>query len=281
MSYVDSIKEIAVYSFSWLKGNSIWKLYGALALAYFFLNIFTPDYFSTLFESEVPDITMAVFVALILIVATLATIYFSYVLLYEVFSTKFAKLKKLSLSTIFGLFVIQVLSVLAALFSVYELKWLTLLGAAIVLAVGAFLSGGYNVYITAVLSGLAALAFLIYSVVALRNGVRLFQASGLYLQGSGFQESLKQSWVKTSGKALKIFGMAVVSIVVAGVIAFVETALGLAAAFGDLIWDFLGVPLTPFSAFISAVLGPATVVVSTFFYVGIYCWLEGKKVKTK
>ncbi len=281
MSFGEVVWDIIRFAFSWLRDKEIWKFYAILGGLYFALNFISPEAFSSVFSFQASGIILSLLLLVVLLLVFVFILYFSYSLLYVVLKRRFPKLREYGVKTFVYLVVLQILVSLASIFSVYELKWLALLVVGIILAGAAFVSAS-NLFVAAPLGVIAALLFFVYIVVMIRNAVRLTAASGLFLEGKGMRESMWLSWLATSNKAMKIFVVFLISGAIGGAVTTVQVVVELLASVGDLVWNFLGLPIQPLSAIVIGIFAPAAVVIGTFFYVGIYAWLrESMRAKKK
>ena len=285
MTFFEDAKNVVEFSLSWTKDKRYWKYYAIFAVLYFVLNLFDGKTFASAFTFENGSGVILPFLVMFLVIAAFVlSLYFSYKLLCEIMSSRFSKVREFNVSTFIGLLINGVLGVLAALFSAFELKWLALLAVGLVLAGGAaFLLAGQNTILAIALGVLAGIALLGYGAILLRNFVRLSLSFGLYLQGSGIVESLKSSWGKTPGKALKIFGLFLVAGIVIWAIILAELLPQLVAGIADSVISLAGIPLKPFTAILAAIFSPAIVLIEQFAYVAIYELIVGKTstIKTK
>ncbi len=274
MTFVEALFNIVKYSVSWVTDKAYLKYYAILAVIYFFINLFDPSAFAKLFDFQATGIMLALFVVLLILLAYLALVYFSFKLLFKVMSAKYNGLREFNFSTFIGWIAVSILTALAALFSVFELKWLLLLLVAIIFGVGALLSIS-NIPVAVVLGAVAAIAGLLYLIIVIRNSMRLFPAFGFYLQGNGIRDSLSQSWVATAGKALLMLVIWIIEAAIVGLITVLEFLPQVFAGVADTVGSLLGVPIRPFSAVVAAIFSPASLIIQTFFMVGIYSWIKG------
>ncbi len=274
MTFANDITDLIKFAFSWVNEKSYWTLYLIFAVLYFFISLFDVTSFTQLFDFQTTGIMIAFAVVLLYLVVITLLVYFSLKLLFKVMPLKFSKVREFSISTVLGLIAIGILELLAAVFSVFELKWLVLLVIGIAFAIGAVLSMS-NTILAIALGILAALPLFLYFVIVMRNSMRLFAATGLYLEGGKILESLSVSWNMTCRKALKIFALVIVELAIIYAFTFVELVPQLLAGLGDMMFSFVGIPIRPLSALISAIFSPALVIIQTFFFVGIYAWIKG------
>ncbi len=291
---IETIRDIVNFSFSWMKDKEMQKLYLGLLVAYFALSLFTITKEDPLAFLNFEAIgTFGIVALFVMIVAFIASLYFSFKVLFKTMNLKFSKLRSFNLESVVMLIVLQILTFFAGLFSVFELKWLALLGAAILFGIaGAFspmliTAGSSSAFpvglLGAVLLVLSAICAVAYFVIIMRNAVRLSPAAGLYLQGKGLTASLSESWKTTPGKALKIFAIFLVSGVIVMVLTGVELLISAIFTLIEGEWVISEIGVRPFSAFLSALLSAFSAIFQTFTYVGMLVWLFGAKrgVKTK
>ncbi len=273
MTFSSDITDLIKFAFSWVKEKSYWTLYLIFAVLYFFMNLLDVTSFTKLFDFQTTGIIAAFAVVFFYIAVIMLLVYFALKLLFKVMLLKFSKVREFNISTVLGLIAIGITELLAAVFSVFELKWLVLLVIGIVFAIGAVLSMS-NTILAIALGIFAALPFVAYFVIVMRNSMRLFAATGLYLEGGKILESLSVSWNITCRKALKIFALVLVELAIVYAFTLVELIPQLVAGLSDLPFSFVGIPVRPLSALISAIFSPALVIIQTFFFVGIYAWIK-------
>jgi hypothetical protein len=277
MDFFEDAQKIVNYSLTWLKGG-YWNLYGIFAAIYFAINLVDSR---ALAENGGAGAALSILVGLVVLVVYLFLIYFSYKVLYAAMSTKYSKLRKFDLEMVVKLFISNILMMFAALFSAFELKWLSLPAIALVLGIAGFATGGVTSPASIALFALAALLGVAYFIIVIRNFSRLYLQSAFFLQGAGVIESIKQAWLATAGKALKLFGFSLIVGIVAMVITLVEIAPQLLAGLVDASITLAGIPLTPFTAVFAAIFAPATILIQYFAYAAMYEWLLGQKTPAR
>ncbi len=272
MTFFEDAQKIVNYSLTWLKGG-YWNLYAIFAVIYFFINLFSGSRGTE--QAPLNPATAAV-TGLIILVAWIVLICFSFKAFYAAMSTRFKDLRPFNLETVVKLFISGIIMMFASLFSVFEPKWLSLSVLAIALAIAGFVMGATSTA-SLVLFALAALLAIGYFVIVVRNFSRLYLQSALFLRGEGIVSSIKQCWKVTSGKALKLFGFNVAVGILVIVISVVEI---LPQVLFNAPLNVAGFKLSPISAVLGGLLSPAVILIQYFAYVAMYEWLLGQKNTT-
>ncbi len=271
MTFSQDIVEMVKYAFSWLKDKKYWNAYAIFGVLYFFLTLFDARSFATLFGFGT-GIILSIFIIITVLAAFVFLVYYSFKLIYDLLAEKFPSMRPFGIRTFIGFIVTSILAFFACLFSVFELKWLLLLVGSMAFGVGAFLSIS-NVFLSLGLGLIAGLLAFSYFIIVVRNFARLTPVSGFYLQGKGVIESMKDSWLTTSGKALKIGAVIIIQAFVVGVISVVQLFPTLLASIGDVVFTVIGIPLRPLTAIVSGISSPAIIMTQYFFYVALFAWI--------
>ncbi|MFH1247066.1 MAG: hypothetical protein V1644_01675 [Candidatus Micrarchaeota archaeon] len=292
-SFSSVVQDVLNFSFSWISNKEMQKYFAILTVVYFFYSLFdlSTDNFSLFANTAVSELATSFAVVAVLVIAAVASIYFSLKVMFKALSLKFSKLRQFNLETIIMLIVLQILTALAALFSVFEFKWLALLGATVVFGVLGtvvgpmfMLSGADNSLIQLLGTGalvLAAICAIAYLVIVFRNFCRLLPSAGLYLRGKSLTASITESWQLTPHKALKIFTIFLVMAVFVAVLSLVEYGASTVLAFLETGLTFGSVPITPISAILSALVSAFSTIFQAFTYAAMLAWLLGETVKAK
>lgn len=252
MNFSMDYAEVLSFAFSWVNKKETWKyvfllwavlillmILAAILLLGLLYAFFAPYMGNILSSSENfalglvgyfitnPASTISFLISLLLIcilLAIFAIAGFTYVngLIYH-FALREKNLSNSSfgIKKAFCLFLLGLAESLFAIFSVFNLKFLLLLGATIVGVILTFMPFPASIFgwLLAILCGLAYLAVIFYNIYRLALGGPIFMSREI-----GIIDSLKESWRISEGKVLEIFLaifiVAIIMVVVSFAISF-------------------------------------------------------------
>jgi len=296
---------------SWLKDKQALKylaLLSVFTIIFSIVSSFVSYNFTTALLSlqGTPSAVINAFFGLLSVATVIGLIYFViiYIIQYFIFAKALGSAnltaEKISVMRLVRLIILDIASVLVALLSMFNLKFLWIVIAAIVLFVGGIVlaAAGYSSGAMALTASGGALAVIgiiltiVYLAVVVYNSIRLSMGTAVFIEKErSIMDCLRISWEKTDGKVWEIIAAWVVVVVIMVVISFVASIPAMIYAFivgftsalrgvtdSQMIqlalsvnpaYLILSIPIYIASAFI--------MIVSAYYYVSIYKALGNKQ----